>query len=380
MRFVWFSWKDRWHPQAGGAEAVSGKLMDQLALDGHEVTLITASYPGAKREDEINGVRILRSGGRYSVYFRARRVFKKQNFNDADYVIDEMNTIPFASAFYNKKTRNILLTYQLARKVWFYQMVFPLSVIGYLIEPLYLRLLAKRYDRILTESESTKFDLQRHRFNGSDIKVFRVSIETKPLSALPEKGKPTTILSLGAIRPMKRTLEAIKAFEHARDSNPVLDIVLAGDDSDMYAEKVKDYAKSSRHSDAIVFRGRVSPEERLSLMASSAVILVTSIKEGWGLIVTEANSQGTPAIVYDVDGLRDSVKDGVTGIVSPDKDSEKMGQAINTLLADTSYYETLRTNSWEWSKEFTFENSYSDFLASLPPLDTTQQNTQVEIK
>jgi glycosyltransferase involved in cell wall biosynthesis len=319
MHIVWLSWKDRGHPLAGGAEAVSGKLMDQLVLDGHTVTHITALYPGAQQEEVLRGVRIIRGGGRYSVYIVARKLFKRLNADDIDYVIDEMNTIPFCSALYSKRT-NVLLTYQLARKVWFYQMLFPISALGYLIEPLYLRLIAKRYSKVLTESESTKQDLVRYGFSDALVSTFRVSIEPTPLEELPPKNDLTTVLSLGAIRPMKRTLEAVKAFESARDANPSLKMVLAGDDSDAYADKVKAYADKSRHRLAITFRGRVSATERLELMANSAVIIVTSIKEGWGLIVTEANSQGTPAIVYDVDGLRDSVRHGVTGIVSPDND------------------------------------------------------------
>jgi len=372
VNIVWLSWKDRWHPQAGGAEAVSGKLMDKLVQDGHGVTLITAMYSGAKSEDSVNGVRIIRSGGRYTVYLKARKLLKNEIKSRApDFVIDEMNTIPFASAFYSRST-NILLTYQLAREVWHYQMVFPLSLIGYVVEPLYLRLISKRYSRVLTESESTKADLQRFGFIGTDIKVFRVSIDTPPLAELPAKHELRTVLSLGAIRPMKRTLQAVKAFEAARDLNPNLSMVLAGDDTSNYAAKVKRYAMNSRHKDAVTFLGRVSADERLRLMATCAVILVTSIKEGWGLIVTEANSQGTPAIVYDVDGLRDSVRDGVTGVVVPNDSHKKMGQAINGLLSDSISYETLRTNAWEWSKDFTFENSYGDFLESLPQTITSK--------
>lgn len=370
MKIVWLSWKDRWHPQAGGAEAVSGKLMDRLVQDGHDVTLITAMYPGAKPNDNVNGVRIIRAGGRYSVYLRARKQLRNESKSHTpDYVIDEMNTIPFASTFYSRST-NVLLTYQLAREVWHYQMMFPLSLIGYMAEPLYLRLIAKRYARVLTESESTKTDLQRFGFTEPGIKVFRVSIDTPPLADLPAKNELKTVLSLGAIRPMKRTLEAVKAFEVARDLNPTLSMILAGDDSSSYASKVKRYANNSRHKDAISFLGRVSAEERLRLMANSAVILVTSIKEGWGLIVTEANSQGTPAIVYDVDGLRDSVRDGTTGLVVPNGSPENMGHAINSLLSDGSRYQALRSSAWEWSKEFTFENSYNDFLKSLPTINT----------
>jgi len=44
--------------------------------------------------------------------------------------------------------------------------------------------------------------------------------------------------------------------------------------------------------------------QTIGLLQKSHVLAVTSVKEGWGLVVTEANPQGTPAVVYNVDGLR----------------------------------------------------------------------------
>lgn len=361
MNIVWMSWKDRSHPLAGGAETVSGEIMDRLARDGHTVTLLTSRPPGLSAEDTIRGIKIIRAGSRYSVYVKAKDYYKQNLLGQADLVVDEMNTLPFASGFYCK-TQSFLFVHQLARSVWFYQMAFPFSLIGYAAEPIYLRLIARKYPRSLTVSESTKKDMVKHGFTASKIHTFSVGMALQPLKALSPKTDRRMILSLGAIRPMKQTLHAVQAFEIARDKNPDLHMVLAGDNHGKYAEKVLRYIKSSRHADHIDIRGRVSDEERLELMKSAAVILVTSIKEGWGLIVTEANSQGTPAIVYNSDGLRDSVKDGITGIISPQGDPTKMGAAIVDALHNNERYESLRTAAWEWSKQFSFENSYQSFI------------------
>ncbi|MEO5498907.1 MAG: glycosyltransferase family 4 protein [Candidatus Saccharimonadales bacterium] len=360
MRVVWFSWKDRSHPQAGGAETVSGELMDRLVRDGHEIVHITAKYQGTTERSTIKGVKIIRVGNRYSVYLQARKLFLNELAEWPDYVIDEMNTIPFVSGSYSKK-KNVLLSYQLARKVWFYQMPLPLSVIGYLIEPMYLRWISKYYPLVLTESESTKKDMQRHGFKKSNINIFRVGTHLLPIQQLEHKEHPSVILSLGALRPMKRTMHAVKAFEVARESNPTLTLVIAGDTNGAYAKKVLEYIRKSPHSKAIHVRGRVSDDERLHLMRSAGMILVTSVKEGWGLIVTEANTQGTPAIVYDVDGLRDSVKHRSTGLICRDGNYAEMGNMINDLVGNNKLYQDLRSNAWSWSKEFTFENSYNDF-------------------
>lgn len=45
-------------------------------------------------------------------------------------------------------------------------------------------------------------------------------------------------------------------------------------------------------------------------------VAAPSLVEGWGLVVTEAAARYTPAIGFDVPGLRDSIEDGVTGVLA----------------------------------------------------------------
>lgn len=362
MNVLWLSWKDRSHPQAGGAETVSGKLMDHLVNDGHHVIHLTAAYPGSLAHETKKGTEIYRQGSRYSVYLKVKRLFKEKFQDWPDVVIDEMNTIPFGSGFYSHK-KNLMVCYQLAREVWLYQMRPPISWIGYILEPFMLRFIAKAYPLTLTESTSSQKDLQNHGFKN--VHTFRVGMALQPLSSLKKKQPSNVVLSLGSIRPMKQTLHAVKAFEVARDKSPKLRMVLAGDATGDYAQQVLDYIAASRHKGAIEVLGRVSASRRLELMQQADVIIVTSIKEGWGLIVTEANSQGTPAIGYDADGLRDSIQDGVTGLLAPNGDYEALGKQIVALLGNQDQYDQLREAAWRWSKEFTFDNSYADFLAIL---------------
>ncbi len=97
-------------------------------------------------------------------------------------------------------------------------------------------------------------------------------------------------------------------------------------------------------------------------MQKCHLLLVTSVKEGWGLVVTEANSQGTPAVVYDVDGLRDSVKDAVTGLVAGLNTPFHLAEKIIHIKNVPNLYSTYRKNCWEASSDITFINSYTQFL------------------
>ncbi|MDB5185592.1 MAG: hypothetical protein JWL85_115 [Candidatus Saccharibacteria bacterium] len=362
MRIVWFSWKDKKHPLTGGAELVTDHILTRLAQDGHDVTLLTSRPEGLPPEDSINGYKVIRHGNRYSVYWQTAQYYKKHLRGTVDASIEEINTIPFFTRFYVKEPSSLFF-HQLARQVWFYQMIWPLSWVGYLIEPLYLRLLNKQ--RVITVSESTKQDLVKTaRFKSENIKIIREGIELEPLASLNiDKLPEPTLLSLGSVRPMKRTADIVKAFEHAKASIPGLKLIIAGDANDPYGDKVADMVTNSPYKDDISLLGRVSIEEKYDLMRRAHVMAVTSVKEGWGLIVTEANSQGTPVVAYDVDGLRDSVKHGRTGIVTAPNPGA-LGDSIIQLLSDNKTYSTMREAAWEDSKQYTFDNLYNDFLAA----------------
>lgn len=362
MNILWLSWKDEDHPLAGGAEVVSSQIRKRLVRDGHFVKLLTSQPKGLKNyELNRDGVEVYRSGGRLGVYAKAFFAYRKMK-NWPDLIIDEMNTIPFGAGLYTKKPV-ALLTYQLAREVWFYQIARPFSYLGYVIEPFYLWLLSKVYRKVLTESESTKNDLHRFGFKLKSIHTFRIGIDLQPATTLNAKRDKYAVVILGSVRPMKRTLDGIKAFELAKNDNPKLTLKIAGDYTGPYGNKITRYIQKSQHRSAIKLLGRISSTEKQTLLRNSALIVVTSIKEGWGLIVTEANSQGVVGVVYDVDGLRDSVRDGSTGRVC--KSITDISSAIVELIDNPTELKRLQKNAWKWSKEFTFDNSYNDFKKSL---------------
>ncbi len=404
MKILWMTWKDRSHPEAGGAEVVNEELAKRLALEGHEVVFLVGSFAGAPHIEKRDGFFIVRMGGKFSVYAHAYRYYKKHVVGWPDFVIDEVNTIPFFARLYVKE-KTLLFFHQLAREIWFYQMIFPFSGIGYLLEPLYLRLLAlkKRTQKysskkvlgspvsaekrpsgpdyflqnasglptVVTVSESTKDDLLQYGFESKRVHIISEGIELEPLSEAEftelqkiklESLKVTpTVLVFGAVRPMKQTLQIIKAFELLKKSVPQAKLVIAGSTEGNYAKKLVEYVNHSPHADDIHVLGRVSKAKKIALMQTAHVLAVASVKEGWGLVVTEANSQGTPAVVYNVDGLRDSVEDGVTGIVSSENTPTELARALSTLLLSPDMYTLFRKNAWEWSQKITFEKSFEDF-------------------
>jgi glycosyltransferase involved in cell wall biosynthesis len=354
MRFLWFTWKDKKNPRAGGAELINEEIAKRLVRDGHEVILLVGGFTGCLQEENIDGYKVIRLGNYWSVYLR----------DWADVVIEEINTIPFLIQLYSVEDR-VLFFHQLCRLIWFYEMFFPLNLIGYILEPFYLFFMRKNF--CLTVSESTRKDLQRFGFRRDRISVIPEGIEMTPLSDLNTVAKfsDPTLLSFGALRSMKRTLHQIRAFEAVRKNIPTLKMIIAGDSNTAYKKRVIRCINESAYKTDIKYVGRVDLRQKYELMRKSHLILVTSVKEGWGLIVTEAASQGTPAVVYDIDGLRDSVRHGYSGLICKNGSPQDMARKIQQLLEDPEEYELMRKNALEMSRQLTFEKCYEAFTEAI---------------
>jgi glycosyltransferase involved in cell wall biosynthesis len=195
----------------------------------------------------------------------------------------------------------------------------------------------------------------------NEVLVSGESVKDLALCHPRESGDPV-VLSLGAIRSMKRTHHIISAFEIAKEKVPNLRLLIAGSAEGKYGKKVIKMIECSKNKDSIEYLGKISKEKKIEILQKSHLLAVTSVKEGWGLVITEANSQGTPAVVYDVDGLRDAVKNGETGIVCQINTPENLAENMIKLLENKEKYEKLRKNAWEWSKEINFDRSYEEFI------------------
>jgi glycosyltransferase involved in cell wall biosynthesis len=364
MKFLWLTWKDYTHPEAGGAEVILRELSRRLVADGHEVTFLTVQHKGSARRDTLDGIEVIRVGAnRYLHSFQALAYYLRRMRNRYDVVVEVVNTAPYFGVFFGKHSKRFVLCHQLAREIWFFETKAPLNHFGHkVLEPAATWLMSRARVPMLTVSESTQKDLERYGWHPDRMHIISEGIELEPLPDLEgiKKYDRPTILSLGAMRGMKRTLDQIRAFEAAKENIPELQMKIAGSASSPYGTQVLKAIEDSPYKDDIQYLGRVSQEEKLELMRRAHVITVTSVKEGWGLIVTEANSQGTPAVAYDVDGLRDSIRHNQTGLLTSQSPAA-LARALVELLTSPEQYNDLRHKAWEWSKAITFAQCYQDF-------------------
>ena len=364
MKILWLAWKDYTHPERGGAEVVLRELMQRQVAEGHTVALVTARHAGAAKHEILDGIQVIRVGGNRFVHpLLALAYYLAHMRSKFDLVIETVNTAPYFSLLFRGRARAVAFYHQLARDIWFLETKPPLSYIGYyILEPIATWLLAQAKTPLVTISNSTKRDLMRFGWDEQRAHIISEGIEIEPvadLATVKKYGQPT-MLALGAMRGMKRNMDLVEAFEIAKEMVPGLKFKIAGDASNVYGQQVLQRIKRSRYASDIEYLGRVSRKQKIELMQRSHVLASAAIKEGWGLTITEAASQGTPSVVYDADGLRDSVVHYQTGLVTT-RTPAAMAQGIVDLLTDRSLYTKLQQNGWEWSKQITFDQSYKDF-------------------
>jgi glycosyltransferase involved in cell wall biosynthesis len=115
----------------------------------------------------------------------------------------------------------------------------------------------------------------------------------------------------------------------------------------------------------VTFFGRVSNEEKFDLLRRAHVLLAPSVREGWGISVIEANAMGTPAVGYDVSGLRDSIVHGVTGLLVRPRDPESLADAAQRVLINTPLAERFSNSAIKWSQKFSWAVAAKEFQTLL---------------
>ena len=116
----------------------------------------------------------------------------------------------------------------------------------------------------------------------------------------------------------------------------------------------------AQNPEGVKFWGYLAGEKKNDLVKKAWVIAVPGVREGWGQVVTDANALGTPAVGYNIPGLRDSIKNGYNGLlVNPDP--QALAEGLIALLKDARLREKLSRNAVEWAKQFSWDKSAEEF-------------------
>jgi glycosyltransferase involved in cell wall biosynthesis len=333
------------HPEKGGAEIYTFELAKALKEEGAIVEWCSSRPRNLKRREELDGIKFIRKGSEFTSHFYGLLyALEKRDW----LIIDEFNGIGFFTFFMKN---SIVLIHQLYDGFWTAEFGF----MGYFfrfLEKLLLRLYKKK--ATITISPSTYKDLRQLGFR--DITIIYSGVDLPPLDPILEKEKTLTLIFLGRLKNTKKPQDAMKALLLIRRTIHDAKLWIVGEGPLIRLLKTK-YG----NIEGIHFWGFVNDQEKYELLKKAHLLLVPSIREGWGLAVMEANAVGTPAIGFHVKGLQDSIKDGKTGLLV--RDYKDMVLSVIDLWTDRYKYKAMSKNALDWANHFPWEKTKKEFIS-----------------
>ena len=158
MNILILNWRDVRHPKSGGAELVTMMHAKGWVKKGNTVTWLTANYPGAKRDEVVEGVNFVRRAGSQSIYLYAP-FYLLMHAHKYDVIVDEVHGFPFFSPIFTR-TPVIIFIHEIAGAIWDYMFPFPKNIIGKFLERSYFQ--TYKSNIFWTDAQSTVDELVEH--------------------------------------------------------------------------------------------------------------------------------------------------------------------------------------------------------------------------
>jgi len=357
LNVLWINHRDPKHPEAGGAEVRLYEISRKLARMGHRVTVVCEKVRGLPDSEVLDGVEIRRLGGKISIHVLAP-LYVKRHSDEYDVVVDDIaHAVPWYSPLVTKKPV-VAQIHHVHQDVLRIELSRPVAWIVSRAE----KTITKMYNHFIAVSQSTKEELvKRFGIEPDRIAVVPNGIDVEKYRPGSKDSRPT-ILWVGRIKKYKNLDHLLRAYKIVKQKVQDAQLVIIGFGNQ--EERMKRLAKELELRD-VYFLGKVPEETKIQWMQRAWIIAYTSTIEGWGMAVVEAAACKTPAVAYNVPGLKDSVKHMETGILVEPGNIEALAEAIIRLLKDDELRNWLAKNAYRWAQSFNWDNSAREFLKIL---------------
>ncbi len=358
LKILILNWRDTKHVWAGGAEVYVQEIVKRWVAAGHNVTLFCGWDGRSQREEKVDGVSVIRRGGFFTVYLFALLYYIFRLKGKFDVLVDCENGIPFFTPFYSDRPK-LLLIHHVHQDVFRQHLPIPLSTIASFLESNVMPLLYKNVQKV-TISKSSLVDIVQRGWGSEDkVKIVNPGVALSKTGIYKKSSNPSFVY-VGRLKSYKNVDVAISAFAELKKKYVDSKLTIAG-----FGETLPELIRLAKRLgvyESIIFAGRVSEEEKYKLFSESWVALQPSSIEGWGITVIEANACGTPVVASNVKGLRDSVKEGVTGYLVEAGNVSEFAKKMEYLITNHGEREWLGQNCIAWARLFSWENSAWEFM------------------
>ena len=367
----------------GGAERRIYEIGTRLAKRGHDVHVFSLGYwmQDERYKDqeviEYDNITYHSVGKAKKLYnddstrsikealYFSRKILTKANFKDFD-IIDCQN-FPYFSCYTSKlKTMRtdaklVITVHEVWNDYW-YEYMGKKGFFGKIVEKGIFRLT----DNYICVSKLTESNLlENHR--PKNIEIIANGVNTKKITYLNPSDKFSDVLYAGRLIPEKHVELLVKAMNKVTDIHPFAKCFIVGEGpSRIDLERL---VSSYELEDNVIFMDFLDNQEDLySLMKSSTVFVLPSEREGFGIVLIEANACGLPVIT--INNPMNAAKDLITSdngcVINNNVDN--LAKIINFYIEE-GLNRNMRNNCRTYAKKFDWdhitsitENYYSDIL------------------
>ncbi|MGB9936887.1 MAG: glycosyltransferase family 4 protein [Methanobacterium sp.] len=349
----------------GGAEKRIYELARRLILKGHEVHWYGIGWwwpEEGKRDIEFDGIKLhgvckpmdLYNNGRRSIkeaIVFALKLFPKLKQEKFDII--DCQGFPFFSCFtakfyslYNKS--DLVITLHEVWNDYWYEYLGKAGIFGKLIEKIVVNLSSN----IIVVSEKTKKDLKKIRDSENSV-IIPNGIDFEEINNIEPGDQKSDIIFAGRLIKDKNVDLLIKTIGIIIKEKAEIRCLIIGDGPEK--KKLINLAEKHKLQDNIIFKGFLDDHKDLfKYMKSSKVFVLPSKREGFGMVVIEANACGLPVVVidYKMNAATDLITDDINGFVSGPSYEEIAHKILESLdKREKMQYKCIeKSKEYDWNK------------------------------
>ncbi len=359
-------------PLGGGGGVAAKKLAEAFAQKGYHVDYITTHFNGLKREESINGVVIHRVPvlGRknkanasmislllfpFCAYHKTVQLCKshKYEFINTHFAVPTGPLGVWISQKFN--IPNILSLHGGD----IYDPTKKFSPHKWLIFRLCIKYVLKHSDYVIAQSSNTRENAQKYYCSQTQIQIIPLPYQKVEFDVVTRQNiglniSDTYLISIGRLVRRKGYDYLLHAL--AEINKPDLKLIILGEGPEK--ENLEKLIKENGLENRVIMPGFVSENKKFQYLNCSDIYVLSSVHEGFGIVLQEAMQVGLPIVSTNYGGQVDIVKENENGILVKNRSAAALAQGISRLISNRELMNRMRQNNIKKVKEF-----YADAIA-----------------
>jgi glycosyltransferase involved in cell wall biosynthesis len=219
-------------------------------------------------------------------------------------------------------------------------------------------------DKIVAQSSNTKGNAQKYYKPKKEIEIIPLPyrefhFEKKTRKDLGLKEEKKYLISVGRLVSRKGFGYLIKALAFLKDENN--ELIIIGDGPEK--ENLKNLAKEHKIENSVHIKSGLNNEQKFQWLSCADVYVLSSLHEGFGIVLQEAMQVGLPIVATNYGGQVDFIKDGENGFLVEPKNPKQLAEKIKAILDEGNIGKRFGENNSKKIGEFETKKIAEKYLS-----------------